>query len=151
MNGGLPFKVPLREAPATRRGDKNVEHDDWIDVCKTAQQNTNPGDIFITPRLSSTFRWYAERPEVGTWKDMPQDAKSIVEWWQRMSDLHANGRNDPGKRWYESVSELEGTRLYEVAGKYGARYVIVQLDEDLPRLRAAPKYQNKSYAIYTVE
>lgn len=147
----LPFNVPGRTAPVTRRGDKNVEYDDWIDVCKTARQNTDPGDIFITPRLSSTFRWYAERPEVGNWKDMPQDAKSIVEWWQRMSDLHATGREDPGKRWYESVAELNGTRLYQVARKYGASYVIIQLDNDLPRLRATPKYQNKSYAIYPVE
>ncbi len=144
----LPFAVPGRDAPPTRRGDKNVEFEDWIDVCETVQKYTKPGEIVITPRLSSTFRWYAERPEVATWKDMPQDAPSIVEWWQRISDLHATGSSEPGNRWYDSVSEVGNQRLYEVARKYGARFVIVPLKEGLPRLPVRPEYENKSYAVY---
>jgi hypothetical protein len=147
----LPFNVPLREAPPTRRGDKNVEYEDWVDVCKTAMKYSDPGDVFITPRMSATFRWYAERQQVAIWKDIPQDARSIVEWWQRMSDMHAIKSDEPITRWYESVTELEGTRLYDVAGKYGAKYVIVQLDKDLPRLRATPKYENSSYAVYEIK
>jgi uncharacterized protein DUF6798 len=147
----LPFNVPLREAPPTRRGDKNVEYEDWVDVCKTAMKYSDPGDVFITPRMSATFRWYAERPQVAIWKDMPQDAGSIVEWWQRMSDLHAIKSDEPITRWYESVTELEGMRLYEAASKYGAKYVIVELDKDLPQLRATPIYQNQSYAVYVVD
>ncbi len=144
----LPFAVPGRETPPTRRGDKNVEYDDWVDVCKTVQLHTKPGDTVITPRLSSTFRWYAERAEVATWKDMPQDAPSIVEWWQRVSDLHGTGSSEPGNRWYDSVAEVGNRRLYEVAEKYGARFVIVPLKEGLPRLSARPAYENKSYAVY---
>ena len=47
--------------------------------------------LFLTPRMSQTFRWYASRGEVVNWKDIPQDAKGIVEWWRRLGEIWGVG------------------------------------------------------------
>ncbi len=77
--------------PATPRSDKEVVYDEWRDVCRWAAANTDPNAIFLTPRMAETFRWYAGRGEVVTWKDIPQDAAGILEWWHRLQDIWGVG------------------------------------------------------------
>ena len=146
----LPFRVPLvHETPATPRPDKNVNYADWIDVCEWIVEHTEPDDIVLTPRAAATFKWYTGRPEVATWKDVPQDALSIVEWWDRMIALHATG--DLAPRWYSSFSEQGRERLHGLMEKYDARYVIVPLRDDVEPLPIEPLYANESFAVYRRE
>ncbi len=130
------------------RSDKFVVPDDWRDVCRWAAQNTPPGTVFITPRNSATFKWYAGRDEVATWKDMPQDAASVVEWCARMREIFGADQPTVAKPWRLSLAEAGASRLQELAGKYGAQYAIIELLPDMPRLSLQPVFKNGSYAIY---
>jgi hypothetical protein len=145
----VPGLTTLAEAKAPK-ADRFVEHDDWVDVCRWAREHTPAGTVFITPRLSHTFCWYSDRGEVVTWKNVPQDARSIVEWWRRMRDVYEINPSDSENRWCTSLAQLGIERLNAVATKYGAQYAVVALLADQPRLPLEPVYANASYAVYRV-
>ncbi len=147
----IPVAILLGDAPATPRADKKIDFADWRAVCDWSAANSQPDDLFLTPRITATFRWYAERPEVVNHKDIPQDAGNIVEWWRRINVLHATHSGDPLFRWHKSYSALGRARLFALAGQFGADYVIVQLREDIVPLTIEPLYQNKSFAVYQTE
>jgi hypothetical protein len=134
---GLPSAIP--------RADKGVVFDDWRDVCRWAAENTDPQARFLTPRMASTFRWYGNRGEVVSWKDVPQDAGGIVEWWRRLGDIWGVG-TAAGP--IESLSLVSPQRLAELAAKYRAEYAIVQLLPNIARLPLKPTFENNSYAVY---
>jgi hypothetical protein len=145
----LPLGIPLlSHEPATPRTDKNLVYDDWIDVCAWIDEHTKPTDIVITPRLAATFKWHTGRPEVVNWKDVPQNAESMVEWWQRINAFHATGQPEPFPRWRRSIAELGPTRLRELMQQYGASYAIAILRPDTDPLPVEPLYANASYAVY---
>lgn len=57
---------------------------EWLGVCGWIQRNTPTDALFLTPRAQQTFKWYAQRAEVVTFKDVPQDSLSLVEWYDRI-------------------------------------------------------------------
>ena len=128
--------------------DKLAAYDDWRDICRGIAENTPRDAIFMTPVRSSTFKWFAGRGEIGTWKDMPQDANSIVLWIGRLNEVYGTGLADPDRRWHGSLAEIGYDRLRDLAAKYHATYAIVELIEGADRLKEEPVYQNASYAIY---
>ena len=140
-NSNLAVVVP--------RADKNLVYDDWIQTCRWIEQHTAADDRFFTPRMSCTLRWYADRAEIVNWKDLPQDSAGIVEWWNRMLDIHTLAKENPPK-WLESLSLLGPAKLNELAKKYHAQYAIVQLAPEIPRLAGTPKFEspNHFYAVY---
>ncbi len=142
----------VRAPPVVPRADKSMVYSDWRDVCKWAGEHTDPGAQFITPRMACSFRWYAGRGEVVTWKDIPQNAAGIVAWWHRLTDLFAvgfaGGTDQPPAHWVESLAQLGPKRLAELAEKYHADYVILELFPDVPPLPLHPLYANASYAVY---
>jgi hypothetical protein len=60
---------------------------EWKNLCRWIRDNTSKEAKFITPRNQQTFKWYAERAEVVTWKDIPQDASGLVEWRRVLSEV----------------------------------------------------------------
>ena len=134
---GLPSVTP--------RADKGVIYDDWRDVCRWAGAHTDPQARFLTPRMAMTFRWNADRGEVVTWKDIPQNADGIVEWWRRLGEIWGVG-TPAGP--IDSLALLGPQRLVEIANKYQAEYAIVQLLPNEARLPLKPVYENNSYAVY---
>jgi hypothetical protein len=114
--------------------------EDWQAVCNHIRTHTPASAVFIVPRRSHTFKWYAQRGEVGTLKEMPQDAASIVQWWQRLQELHM-GRY----RWRRSLNEAPPQRLLELAAEYGADYLVTEATPGLPFLKVV---ENESYAVY---
>jgi hypothetical protein len=119
------------------RADKfMVDADAWRSVCHWAAYSTPPGTIFITPKSSNSFKWYSGRDEVATWKDMPQDVRSLLDWYRRLNELYG----DHGLR--------------DLAAKHGAQYAIVELptlewvDEQALFANAKPIYRNSSYAVF---
>jgi hypothetical protein len=135
---------------ANPRGDKFTSFADWRDVCRWAHDNTPPETVFITPRNASTFKWYAGRNEVANWKDMPQDAASLNEWWLRLRDIFGNEGMTADKHWRLTLAELPLPELQSIGKKYDAGYVIVELLPDV----AAPAgevYKNNSYAVFRVD
>jgi hypothetical protein len=128
---------------------------DWRDTCHWAADNTPPGTVFITPMNCSTFKWYSDRDEVANWKDMPQDAPSVVAWWQRLNELYATGSKNPDNRWRSSLFELDFQQVQNLATRFGAQYVIVKNEiVKQPSGTTWPNndlvYSNPSFAIYRI-
>ena len=75
--------------------------DVWLDVCRWARDNTSPDAVFLVPRGCDSFKWEAQRAEVGSWKEIPQDANSIVRWFRDMERLYATPgtKRDSATRW----------------------------------------------------
>jgi hypothetical protein len=95
--------------------------------------------------MAMTFRWNADRGEVVTWKDIPQNADGIVEWWRRLGEIWGVGTPAGA---IDSLALLGPQRLAEIAKKYQAEYAIVQLLPNEARLPLKPVYENNSYAVY---
>jgi hypothetical protein len=91
----------------------------WRRMGAWVRENTPPGAVFLTPRAQQTFKWYAHRPVVVTWKDIPQDAGALVEWRRRFEEVHGS----VGRRGLTAHSDA---RLLELARKYGADYLVIE-------------------------
>jgi hypothetical protein len=138
--------IPQRIKPPTARADRLDNVAAWQDACRWICENT-PGDArFFTPRLSQTFKWYARRAEVATWKDVPQDAATLVAWWNRIQDVFATGSEQPEFRWRENITEMKPEALRKVAEKYQAEYIIAPRDN--PPAGWKELYNNKGYVVY---
>ncbi len=137
--------------PMASQGQQEMDFEDWRAACLWAANSGKipPDARFLTPRLTHTFLWYSGHSEVASWKNVPQDAKKIVEWRNRIHDMHATGKEFPEPFWRRSLAELSPARLCELGAKYGADYAIVGAwgpPLDLPEV-----YRNRSYVIYRLE
>ena len=116
-------------------------------------------DLFLTPRGAASFTWRTDRREVVSWKNSPQDARSLVEWRRRIADcFSADGKLATMDT---STVALGAERLREVADRYDADYAIVPLKTlaacrpgctpvaaDLP---AEQVHANDGYAVLRLE
>jgi hypothetical protein len=93
--------------------------EDWRHVCDWIARHTPPDACFITPRMQQTFKWYAGRSEVCSWKDVPQDAASVVAWWERHLEIY------PRRVVVGGLVAHGEDRLRALADKYGADYVVL--------------------------
>jgi hypothetical protein len=127
--------------------DKNIaELADWRATCQWIDENLPEDALFLTPRAAPTFRWYAGRAEVANWKDIPQDAQSIVAWRDRLEDIHRMYRNGRRSVRYESLTELSPARLARLAKKYDFQYIVTEASPPLPLKRVSPA--GHYYAVY---
>jgi len=134
--------------PRQPRADKLRNYSDWLDVCLWASdpKHTSPYDRFIIPRLAFTFKWYSGRGEVVNWKETPQDAASLVEWWKRIHDVYATGNPPPLNPFYTSLVIAGAHKLQKLAKEYDADYLVTQtcvVPLPLPEV-----YRNKSFVVY---
>jgi hypothetical protein len=125
------------------------KYEDWRRVCDWIAANTPADAVFITPRNQQSFKWYTGRAEVFSWKDVPQDPRSVVVWWQRQRQLYPRSVVRGG------LSVLGETRLVELAREYGARYIVLDRDYSqrsllLPQVYPGPTFENCSYEVYRV-
>jgi len=122
----------------------------WLAVCAWIEANTDEDARFLTPPRQQTFKWYAQRSEVANWKDIPQDATGIVEWWKRMQDIY------PGSvRTKFGLAKRGDGKLAQLARKYDADYILVDRSfwwrvRALPKVYPPPGVENSSYEIYRV-
>jgi hypothetical protein len=123
------------------------DYDAWVDVCKWASENTPEDALFLTPRLNLSFKWYSGRPEVVNRKDVPQDARSIVEWHRRINEIYyatIEGQEQP----LDSLGVLGTERVRELAREYGAAYVLMDRGQ---LLRLPIAYWNDEYVVYRIQ
>ncbi len=117
---GIPY-ADMRSLPQSDDPRHFAESwENWVKVCHWIRDNTEEHAVFITPHQQQTFKWYAGRSEVFSWKDIPQDAARIVEWNRRYERL----------RRVQQMSILEllsysDEQLLEIAGEYAADYMVV--------------------------
>ena len=152
--GGYAVRRPFSTVPRAdrlhdyaARSHRHLDYTSWRSACLWVRESGEvPTDArFLTPKMSQTFKWYAGRSEVVTWKEIPQDARSIVQWWDDLHRIHAFGSPRRGYRWYNSLAELGTERIRLLGEMYQADYV---LTVRWPRLRLPVVYENRLYVIY---
>ncbi|RCS54667.1 hypothetical protein DTL42_05935 [Bremerella cremea] len=129
----------------------------WQEVGAWIRENTPPEAIFLTPRMQSTFKWYAQRAEVVTTKDVPQDDMNLLEWrWRRgaVQWRSINNRNTL------SLAGLTEENVRDLVEKYGLKYVVVDqviarrdhvpIEWSFQRIYPVDPAENASYEVYEV-
>ncbi|HEY2416110.1 MAG TPA: DUF6798 domain-containing protein [Pirellulaceae bacterium] len=124
---------------------------DWQRVCQWVAAETPADALFLTPQEQQTFKWYAGRPEVVTWKDVPQDARGLLEWKKRLDEVYPR---DPEHRQHD-LAAFDDAALVNLAQKYGAKYVLIdrtRADRPIRLLKMYPLLvdENPSFAVYRV-
>ncbi len=140
----------LQSRPAAE-GHVQEWYQDWLHACEWIAARTPADAMFITPREQQTFKWYAGRPEVVTWKDVPQDARGLIEWNKRMDEIHPHEAQHH-EHGLAAFSDLE---LVELAQKYRATYVVIDRTKARRRLELRKVYPvgnelNPSFEVYRV-
>lgn len=101
--------------------EKNLQYlEKWVQVCQWISFNTPADAKFLTPHQQQTFKWYAGRNEIVNWKDLPQDARSIVQWRNRVDEVIV-----PQQQYELGLMSFSDDQLRELANRYGARYLLV--------------------------
>jgi hypothetical protein len=123
----------------------------WVDACHWIAENTPPDARFLTPRRATTFKWRTGRAEVATRKDIPQDARSMVEWFHRLQNVfyyQIDGQSEP----VDSIGELGTRRAVEMTRLYGADYIVTDQDHPLALEADYPnrEHPNDEYVVYAV-
>jgi hypothetical protein len=142
MAGATRVGLAMRDRHgAPPRADKEMlAYADWLDICRAAREATPRDARFLTPRMGQTFHWRAQRADVVNWKDIPQDAPSIVRWSQAVRDIFLldDGPEVP-------LCDQATDDVLDLAEAYEAGFVITYADPplDLPRV-----YANATYALY---
>lgn len=120
---------------------------DWVRVCQWIRSNTRSGSRFLTPVRQQTFKWYAHRSEIATRKDVPQNARSLLQWHQRMQFVTTfqRRRGEPG-----ALPDL----LAQVAS-YGITHIVIDRpleDGGIPLARVYPLgvQRNRHFFVYRV-
>lgn len=129
--------------------DMQQRFTDWSAACQWITAHAGEDEIVLTPRGQQTFKWYAARGEVVNWKDIPQDAQGIVEWWRRHNEVYP-----PAVR-AEGLVALDLTTLRALAHRYGFRYVIIDRAKSLtppqlPRAFPPPSDRGAMYEVYWI-
>jgi hypothetical protein len=129
----------------------------WIDACQwiADPKNTPKTAKFWVPRDGTTFKWHAQRSDIGTWKNIPQDAEGIVRWRQMMHDLFYY-RNKEGQLcddrslaillWWKTDDEIEQLRI-----RYGFDYILCSAYPELLHHKTFQVvYANDLYKVYRI-
>ncbi|WP_166820357.1 DUF6798 domain-containing protein [Thalassoroseus pseudoceratinae] len=102
---------------------------DWLATCEWVRENTPTDAVFYTPRSTWAFKWYAERAEYFAYKDIPQDAVNVVEWFQRSNEELRDVLRKPNRGGlthviFETDQEMSVKPLFQ-----RGRYQVFRLDD----------------------
>jgi len=116
------------------------------EACDWVSEHTPTGALFLVPRYAQSFKWYANRCDLVTWKDVPQSAGALRTWRTRFFDVHWH-YNEAGEYVaYGSLASQGTKRIGELAEKYRIDYV---LTNEYPPLLLPVVYANSGYTIYS--
>jgi hypothetical protein len=143
----------LQSSHHDERGDMKAADwfRDWQAVCKWVAEQTPADAMFLTPREQQTFKWYAGRAELVNWKDVPQDARGLIEWKKRLDEIYP--RDEAHRR--HDLAAFSDEELVTLARKYGARYIVVDRTRTTRRIGLVRLYpwtreENPSFDVYRV-
>lgn len=131
-------------APADRKLRDPIA---FREACKWIQQHTEADALFLVPRHSQSFKWYAGRADLVTWKDVPQNATDLVTWQKRLFDVHRYTNADGEQVNYRSLAHQGTARIRQLAAKHQLDYVLTR---EYPPLSLPVAYANTSYTIYDI-
>ncbi|MCA9214014.1 MAG: hypothetical protein KDB27_13170 [Planctomycetales bacterium] len=123
-----------------------AQYHSWLNVCEWIKNNTKSDEVVFAPPNHQSFKWNAERAEIVTWKDVPQEPKGILEWRRRLREIRIflyRGKLRP--------VEYTNGRLVELAKEYSFRYAIIERHRAIPRLFHRVPYENDDYIVYQID
>ncbi len=128
----------------------------WREMCDWIAENTEEDAVFLVPKRDESFKWYAKRANVSTWKEMPQDAASMVRWYDTMNDCYALNLPEEEKlKINEKLAPLSLILLTKSRGelialqdKYRFTYI---LSEQKPALDLPIVHQTEFYILYRAD
>jgi hypothetical protein len=128
---------------------------EWQDMCQWIKENTPKTAKFWIPRDGHTFKWYAQRSDVGTWKNIPQDAESIVQWRRAMNELFkykdAEGKNAEDRLLTTLLNSKTEAEIADLQQKYGFEYILCAQSYEMPTHSTLQKvYENDVYCLYHI-
>jgi hypothetical protein len=129
--------------------EQTQELADWLSVCEFVRDQTDASALWLTPRNQQTFKWHTGRGEVAAWKDMPQDAASVVEWSRRLVDAYTL---DSERKLVPWTTE----KIMELHQHYGFRYVLIdrrvrgQSPPLLPLLYPRSDEENSTFSVFEI-
>jgi len=112
----------------------------FVEACLWIQRNTPRDALFLTPRYNVGFKWYAQRAELVSQKDCPQDAAGIVEWKERVKGV---------ERWRSKHIEsgFSTAALVDLESRTGVDYILGSNEDPW---QVEPIYRNKRFSVYSV-
>ncbi|MCR9197560.1 MAG: hypothetical protein NXI04_02850 [Planctomycetaceae bacterium] len=129
--------------PAAPSGYTAWKYWHWKHACRWIRDNTEQNSVFLTPRESFGFKWFAERAEYVCVKDCPQDAPGIVEWNRRLWRQYRWSRDA-----YQNDSLFDHDDLLRLRQQLGITHIITRR---LGPFEDRPVYQNEVWRVYAVE
>lgn len=133
----LLWPAPDRVQPRWRPENRAA----WIDACTWIRNSTPSESLFLTPRYSFGFKWWAERAEFAVWKDCPQDAASIVEWKGRLDQIQ-NWRTE------HIESGFDRAAIQHLAEQTGIDYIVAW---NVDPYDWKPAFRNSAFSIYHIQ
>lgn len=130
-----------------RLGDAQ-DYRDWRAACDWVRDQTPADARFLTPKEAVSFKWHTGRAEVANWKDVPQDAPGVLEWWQRMLDLHYDA---DGQQWLDSLAERNPRDLRRLGEKYDASFLVTRSKPPLDLPRVFPPEGESAFVVYRLD
>jgi hypothetical protein len=125
----LTLPKSKKKDPLARKENTLRIHRHWQLACLWMKNHSSEDSIAITPLRQQTFKWYAGRGEVVTRKDMPQDAKSLMEWNERRNAVY------PFVDGSRSLSRVGNDLLAANCERYDADYLVLTQFSDETRHR----------------
>lgn len=140
-----------RATPVIPRSDRLWDYWAWADACRWIHNSGEvpPDARFITPLMGQTFKWYAQRSEVVSWKDIPQDAESMLAWWNCVLDVYRRDASFGARGWNNALSRTDSRRLRYLGEKYDAPYLITFRWPRKRNFRVL--YENRTYIVYRMD
>jgi len=146
-----PVPPAILQSRPAMEGNTREWYRDWMHVCEWINEKAPAEAIFLTPREQQTFKWYAGRAEVVTWKDVPQDARGLIEWKKRMDEIYPRET----VHHEHDLAAFKDSELIDLARKYGATYIVIDRTKARRRLALARVYPggnevNASFEVHWV-
>jgi hypothetical protein len=147
-----PISRMFRPLPGS---DKLLTAEEWLgqwrDCCRWIEQNTPADAKFLTPRRQQTFKWYAGRPEVASWKDIPQDAASIVLWRETLAELYP----PTAAHWEQDLAAFSDAELVALARKHNCEFIVIDRTRSSRRIGLPSAYplfreENPAFEVFRV-
>ena len=124
-------------------------------MCQWIKENTEPTAKFWIPRDGMTFKWFAQRSDIGDWKNIPQDSESIVKWFAAMQELYkyknAEGKNAEDRLVTTLLNNKTESEIAALQQKYGFDYILCAQTYEMPSHSTLEwVYENEVYVLYRV-
>jgi len=120
----------------------------WQEACRWVRENTPLDALFLVPRHAQSFKWYAHRSDLVTWKDMPQNATALVAWRDRYQNVHRYVDKQGQQATHRSLARQGTARIRQLAKDYQLDFV---LTSEYPPLDLPVAFKNEAYTVYEIK